>query len=72
MKSGARFSMLAITAFLALITVTIIASTIGAAIPVVLDKLGLDPAVATGNFITTTNDVFGVLIFFSVASLLYF
>lgn len=67
-----RPGVLAMTAFLALVTVTIIASTIGSAIPAVLDKLGLDPAVATGIFITTTNDVFGVLIFFTVASLLYF
>ncbi len=66
-----RPHMLAITALAALIAVTIIASTIGAAIPAVLELLGLDPAVATGIFITTTNDVFGVLIFFSVASLLY-
>jgi magnesium transporter len=64
--------MLSAMVLVALITVTVIASTVGAAVPAVLDKLGLDPAVATGIFITTTNDVFGVLIFFTVASLLYF
>jgi len=67
-----RPGMLSATVLVALITVTIIASTVGAAVPAVLDKLGLDPAVATGIFITTSNDVFGVLIFFTVASLLYF
>jgi len=67
-----RPGMLSATVLVALITVTVIASTVGAAVPAVLDKLGLDPAVATGIFITTTNDVFGVLIFFTVASLLYF
>lgn len=63
--------MLALTALLALTLVTTIAGTMGALIPFVLRSLGLDPAVATGIFITTTNDVFGVLIFFVVASALY-
>ncbi|MGR3635749.1 MAG: magnesium transporter [Shimia sp.] len=62
---------LALTALLALTLVTTLAGTIGALIPYVLRSLGLDPAVATGIFITTTNDVFGVLIFFVVASALY-
>ncbi|MEM7179170.1 MAG: magnesium transporter [Pseudomonadota bacterium] len=56
---------------LALIVVTTLASTVGAVIPVVLKYLKLDPAVATGIFITTSNDVFGVLTFFTIASLLY-
>jgi len=62
---------LALTALCALTLVTTIAGTIGAVIPFVLKTLRLDPAVATGIFITTTNDVFGVLIFFLVASALY-
>ncbi|MCH2066061.1 MAG: magnesium transporter [Shimia sp.] len=62
---------LALTALCALTLVTTIAGTIGAVIPFVLKSLKLDPAVATGIFITTTNDVFGVLIFFLVASALY-
>ncbi|MFY0660074.1 MAG: magnesium transporter [Shimia sp.] len=62
---------LALTALCALTLVTTIAGTIGAVIPFVLKSLRLDPAVATGIFITTTNDVFGVLIFFLVASALY-
>jgi len=62
---------LALTALFALTLVTSIAGTIDAIIPFVLKALRLDPAVATGIFITTTNDVFGVLIFFLVASTLY-
>lgn len=62
---------LALTALCALTLVTTIAGTVGAIIPFVLKSLRLDPAVATGIFITTTNDVFGVLIFFLVASTLY-
>ncbi|GAA6182012.1 magnesium transporter [Shimia sp. NS0008-38b] len=62
---------LALTALIALTCVTTIAGTVGSIIPFVLKSLKLDPAVATGIFITTTNDVFGVLIFFVVASALY-
>lgn len=62
---------LAVTALCALTLVTTIAGTIGAIIPFILKSLRLDPAVATGIFITTSNDVFGVLIFFLVASALY-
>ncbi|MCT8161089.1 magnesium transporter [Pseudoruegeria sp. SHC-113] len=62
---------LAATALVALTLVTLLAGTLGAVIPFVLKALGQDPAVATGIFITTSNDVFGVLIFFVVASTLY-
>ncbi len=62
---------LAFTAWAALLTVTVIATLLGTLAPVVLDKLKIDPAVATGIFITTGNDVFGVLIFFVIASVFY-
>ncbi len=62
---------LALTSVMALTLVTMLAGTVGAVIPFALKALKLDPAVATGIFITTTNDVFGVLIFFMVASGLY-
>ncbi|MBY8975347.1 magnesium transporter [Rhodobacteraceae bacterium NNCM2] len=62
---------LAASAGLALVIVTTLASSIGATVPVVIKYLGLDPAVATGIFITTSNDVFGVLTFFLIASQLY-
>jgi magnesium transporter len=66
-----RAPALALTAGLALVAVTTIASLIGAAVPVALDRMGIDPAVSTGIFITTGNDVFGVLAFFLIASALY-
>ncbi|MEM9046465.1 MAG: magnesium transporter [Pseudomonadota bacterium] len=62
---------LAFAAGMSLILATTFASAVGAAVPVILDKLRMDPAVATGIFITTANDVFGVLIFFVMASALY-
>ncbi|QLE01515.1 magnesium transporter [Galbibacter sp. BG1] len=52
---------------IALITVIIIAAIIGTFVPIFLDKKGIDPAVATGPFITTSNDVFGILIYFTIA-----
>jgi magnesium transporter len=38
--------------------------------PLLLDKFGVDPALATGPFITTSNDIFGILIYFSIAKLI--
>ncbi|HEU0136637.1 MAG TPA: magnesium transporter [Flavobacterium sp.] len=52
---------------IALIAVIIIAALIGTFIPILLDKFGVDPALATGPFITTSNDIFGILIFFTIA-----
>jgi magnesium transporter len=53
-----------------LISVIIIASLIGTFIPLLLDKMGVDPALATGPFITTSNDICGILIYFSIAKLI--
>ncbi len=57
------------TLCIALVTVIIIAAIIGTFIPIFLDKRGVDPAVATGPFITTGNDIFGILIYFSIAKM---
>lgn len=62
---------LGLTAGLTLIVVTVQATAIGSMVPVALNKLGFDPAVATGVFITTSNDVIGVLVFFLIASAIY-
>ena len=55
---------------IALISVIIIASLIGTFIPLLLDKFGIDPALATGPFITTSNDICGILIYFSIAKII--
>lgn len=55
---------------IALISVIIIASLIGTFIPLLLNKFGIDPALATGPFITTSNDICGILIYFSIAKLI--
>ncbi|WP_163887289.1 magnesium transporter [Aliiruegeria sabulilitoris] len=62
---------LALTCLISMTLVTIVAGSFGALIPFALRAVKLDPAVATGIFITTTNDVFGVLIFFTIASVFY-
>jgi magnesium transporter len=59
-----------ITISIALVAVIIMAALIGTFIPIFLDKRGIDPAVATGPFITTGNDVFGILIYFLIAKLI--
>jgi magnesium transporter len=53
-----------------LVIVIIVAGIIGTFIPLFLDKRGIDPAIATGPFITTSNDIFGILIYFMIAKLI--
>ncbi len=53
-----------------LISVIVVAGFIGTFTPLFLDKRGIDPAIATGPFITTSNDIFGILIYFYIAKLI--
>ena len=55
---------------ISLIVVIIVAGLIGTFIPLFLNKRGIDPAIATGPFITTSNDIFGILIYFWIAKLI--
>ncbi|MGB5980507.1 MAG: magnesium transporter [Nonlabens sp.] len=50
-----------------LFVVIIVAGLIGTFVPLFLHKRGIDPALATGPFITTSNDIFGILIYFTIA-----
>ena len=63
--------LLGLTAMTALTVVTVVAASVGTFVPFVLRSFGLDPAAATGIFITTSNDVFGVLTFFAIAEAIY-
>ena len=54
---------------ISLIAVIIIAGIIGTFTPMFLHKNKIDPALATGPFITTCNDIFGILIYFWIAKL---
>lgn len=55
----------------ALFTVIITAALFGTLTPLVMDKLKVDPALATGPFVTTVNDIFGLLTYFTVGHLMY-
>lgn len=59
-----------LTVSISLVSVIIIASLIGTFIPILLHRINIDPALATGPFITTSNDIFGILIYFSIAKLI--
>ena len=62
--------MTSIAISISLIAVIVVAGFIGTFVPLFLDKRGIDPAIATGPFITTSNDIFGILIYFSIAKLI--
>ena len=62
---------LTITVSAALLAVIIFASVFGTFVPLALNKLKIDPALATGPFITTINDVMGLLIYLGIGRLFY-
>ena len=49
--------------------VIVVAALVGTFVPIFLDNRGIDPAIATGPFITTANDIFGIFLFFYFAKL---
>lgn len=62
---------LAITVSIALFSVVLLASFMGTITPLVLDRFGINPALASGPFITTANDLLGLGVYFTIANLLY-
>jgi magnesium transporter len=56
---------------ISLFTVIIFAALFGTLIPLVLNHYKIDPALATGPFVTTLNDIVGLFIYFTVGMLLY-
>lgn len=63
---------LGITVGLALVVSMTLAATVGSLMPVVLRNFGVDPAIATGPFVTTSIDVLGITTYFAIATLLIF
>lgn len=51
-----------------LLSVVLVAAAMGALVPMVLRRLNVDPALATGPFVTTSNDVIGLLIYMHIAT----
>ena len=62
----AQVTSMAVT--ISLFSVIIFASLFGSLVPIVLEKLKLDPAVATGPFVTVTNDIVGMIIYMTVST----
>ncbi|WP_432412454.1 magnesium transporter [Rasiella sp. SM2506] len=59
-----------ITIAVSMLSVIIVAALVGTFVPIILDKRGIDPAIATGPFITTSNDIFGIFLFFYIAKVI--
>jgi magnesium transporter len=55
---------------ISIVVVILFAATLGTLVPLFLHKNNIDPAIATGPFITTTNDVFGIMIYFGIANMI--
>jgi magnesium transporter len=64
-------STLGLVVSLSLFTVIMFAAVFGTLIPLMLDRYKIDPALATGPFITTLNDVLGLFIYLTIGLLLY-
>ncbi len=62
---------LSLTVSTALLTVILFASVFGTFVPLALNKLKIDPALATGPFITTSNDIIGLFIYFMIGRMMY-
>ncbi|HEY9186216.1 MAG TPA: magnesium transporter [Salegentibacter sp.] len=62
--------LVSITIAISLLSVIILAALIGTFVPIILDKRGVDPAIATGPFITTSNDIFGIFLFFYLSKVI--
>ena len=57
----------AITSGVSLLIVVCFAAVVGSTIPIILKRMNIDPAIATGPFITTTSDIIGIAIYLGFA-----
>jgi len=48
----------------------LVAATMGSLVPLIFHRIKVDPAIATGPFVSMTNDVIGLFIYFGLATLL--
>ena len=62
--------LVSVTIAISMLSVIIVAALIGTFVPIVLDRRGIDPAIATGPFITTSNDIFGIFLFFYLSKII--
>ena len=62
---------LSLTIGISLLTVILFAAAFGTFMPLALNKMKIDPALATGPFITTTNDIIGLFFYFMIGRMIY-
>lgn len=55
---------------ISMVVVILFAATLGTLVPLFLHKNKIDPAIATGPFVSTTNDVFGIILYFWIAQII--
>lgn len=61
---------LALTISVSLVSVIVVAALFGTFVPLILNRYKVDPALATGPFITTLNDIFGLFLYFQIGRLI--
>ncbi|MBL19022.1 MAG: magnesium transporter [Flavobacteriaceae bacterium] len=59
-----------LTIALSMLCVILVSALVGTFVPIILDRNNIDPAIATGPFITTSNDIFGIFLFFYIAKVI--
>ncbi len=59
--------MLGLVVFVAMVAAMTVAATVGSLAPAVMKRAGIDPAIASGPFVTTANDSIGIIIYLSTA-----
>jgi magnesium transporter len=59
--------MLGVVVFLAMVAGMTAAASVGTLAPALMKKAGIDPAIASGPFVTTANDIVGIIIYMSTA-----
>ena len=62
--------LVSLTIAVSMLSVIIVAALVGTFVPIILNKRGIDPAIATGPFITTSNDIFGIFLFFYISKII--
>ena len=70
-KTGPELIKTIVTVMISIFGVSSLSSLIGTAFPILLINIGVDPAVASGPFITTFNDVIAVLLYYGLAILIF-
>lgn len=67
---GEHYAMVALTVAIALIGVVMYGTLVGAMLPIILRRIGLDPAVSSAPFVATLVDVSGIVIYFTIAAVM--